>query len=197
LQYQKTFVESFRVSFQPPWSADMKKIFVYTMFLILAVSAGLNLIQFYNNYRISYISEIRKEAGRINSDGFSEVMGAYLQNVRDNTVDNARQQGKLEGIVSLVHKIPPQESEISSIWHAGYQRGLEQTDFVGEMNYEKGYTAGITKGREEYLKAVNNILNSGNDFKSSLQEFIKNSTKDQPEEKTNKESPPVKPMTGK
>lgn len=171
----------------------MKKILASTLLLILAVSVGVNLIQFYNNNKISYISEIRKEAGRINQEGFSEVMGAYLQNVRDNTVDNARQQGKLEGIVSLVHKIPPQESEISSIWHAGYQRGLEQTDFVGEMNYEKGYAAGITKGREEYLKAVNNILNSGNDFKSSLQDFIKNSNKQQNEEKPANENPPAKP----
>lgn len=160
----------------------MKKIFVYSLFLVLAASVGANLIQFYNNNKISYISEIRKEAGKLSQDGFAEVMGAYLQNVRDNTIDNAKQQGKLEGIVSLVHKIPPQESEISSIWHAGYQRGLEQTDFVSEMQFEKGYAAGITKGREEYLKAVNNILTSGNDFKSSLQEFIKNQTKDQKEE---------------
>lgn len=160
----------------------MKRIFGAVLAFAFVLSVGINLVQVYNNYKISHISEIRKESSNLSQEGFNEILASYIQNIRDNTVDNARQQGKLEGIISLVNRIPPQESEISSIWHSGYQRGLEQNEFVAEMNYDKGYAAGITKGREDSMKAINNIASSSTDFKAAFQDFMKNANKENTEE---------------
>jgi hypothetical protein len=70
-------------------------------------------------------------------------------------------QGRLDGIASVVYNIHPQQNEISGIWHAGYQRGLEQTNFVEEMGYEKGFSQGFQKGTNENMKAIQTILKSG------------------------------------
>lgn len=169
----------------------MRKIILSTLGLIVLVSVSTNLIQYYRSNNLSHLNQIKTEVGKISQDGFNDVLGLYIQNIRDNTIENAKQSGKLEGMISVVHKIPPQESEISSIWHAGYQRGLEQTDFVGEMQFEKGYREGVIKGREEYLKSINNILSSKEDFKKSLEDFAK---KNEMKEENTIEKKPANPI---
>jgi hypothetical protein len=100
-----------------------------------------------------------------------------MEGLRNNTVENAKQTGKLEGILSVAYRAAPQENEYSAVWHGGYERGLEQSNFVGELEYEKGYAAGLTKGRADYLQSINNILESKEDFKTALREFINSKNK--------------------
>ena len=33
----------------------------------------------------------------------------------------------------------PEDNEISSIWHSGYYRGMDQVEYVRTMAYEDGY----------------------------------------------------------
>ena len=40
-----------------------------------------------------------------------------------------------------------------------------------EMGFEKGYGQGVSKGREEYMKAINNILSGHDDVKTAIKEF--------------------------
>jgi len=48
---------------------------------------------------------------------------------------------------------------------------MEQTDFVGELQYEKGYGAGFTAGQRENMKAINTIISSGDNIQSALKKF--------------------------
>jgi hypothetical protein len=54
-------------------------------------------------------------------------------------MENAKGQGKIEGILSIVNNVKPEENEISSIWHSGYYRGMDQVDYVRTISYEEGY----------------------------------------------------------
>lgn len=172
----------------------LSSIIGYGMGALLCASIGVNLGQWYKNGKISLVSEVNRDRSRINEDALNEILLQYMDNVRNNTVEQAKQSGKLEGILSVAFRANPQENEYSAIWHGGYERGLEQTKFVGEMEFEKGYAAGLTKGREEYLKSINNILDSKEDFRTALKEFIAAKEKDAAKPQTQtKENEAVKP----
>ena len=140
----------------------------------LAASVGINVFQYQKTDTYSLLNDVNRDRSRINQDSLNEVLLGYMNDIRTNTLENARQSGKLEGILAVAFRANPAENEHSAIWHGGYERGLSQTDFVGEMQYEKGYQNGMIKGREEYLKSINNILDSKEDFKSALKDFINN-----------------------
>ena len=159
---------------------------------LLFTSAGFNVAQWYRTNQVSLVSEVNRDRSRINEDALNEILLQYMDNMRSNTVEQAKQSGKIEGILSVAYRATPQENEYSAIWHGGYERGLEQTKFVGEMEYEKGFADGLTKGREEYLKSINNILESKEDFKTALKEFIAAKQK-QEQQGATKEKNPEKP----
>lgn len=76
---------------------------------------------------------------RLQQSGYSELLYSQINGYRESLMDNARTQGKIEGILSLVNNVKPESNEISSIWHSGYYRGLDQVDYVREVSYEEGY----------------------------------------------------------
>jgi hypothetical protein len=145
--------------------------------VILTTSLGMNILQYYKTDKQSFLNEVNRDRSRINQDALNEVLLGYMEGLRNNTVENAKQTGKLEGILSVAYRAAPQENEYSAVWHGGYERGLEQSKFVGELEYEKGYAAGLTKGRADYLQSINNILESKEDFKTALREFINSQNK--------------------
>jgi hypothetical protein len=98
-------------------------------------------------------------------------------------------EGHNEAINSLVHKIDPKENMASNIWHMGYYRGLEQTDFVGEMKYEQGFSQGYQKGTSENMKAIHTIMKSGDNIKSAIEKFVENQI---PQEKPAQNDKPTK-----
>jgi hypothetical protein len=146
---------------------------------ILAVSLAGNGFQLYRQTRTQFLLDVEVKRSQINEDQINEFILSKRNGFADDTsaLEYAKMQGKVEGIISLVHNASPQSNEISSIWHAGYQRGLEQTDFVGEMNYEKGYAAGFQMGTNENMKAIQTILKSGDNVKSAIENFVNNQAK--------------------
>ncbi len=145
--------------------------------IALTASVGINILQYFQKDKQSFLNEVNRDRSRINQDALNEVILGYMDSVRNNTVENAKQTGRLEGILSVAYRAAPQDNEYSAVWHGGYERGLEQSKFVGEMEYEKGFAAGLAKGRADYLQSINNILESKEDFKTTLKEFINNQTK--------------------
>jgi hypothetical protein len=150
----------------------LSSIIGYGMGVLLFTSFSINVAQWYKTNQINLVSEVNRDRSRINEDALNEILLQYMDNVRNNTIEQAKQSGKLEGILAVAYRAAPQENEYSAVWHGGYERGLEQTKFIGEMEYEKGYAAGVNKGREDYLRSINNILDSKEDFKTALKEFV-------------------------
>jgi len=143
----------------------------FVMATMLCASAGANAYLAYQNTRSNFLQEVEKKRSTINDDMVNEMLWTRLNTYDQNQMEIARMQGYQEGINSLVHKIDPQQSQISNIWHAGYNRGLEQSNFMEEIGYEKGFSKGVDRGREEYMKAINNILTGKEDVKSAIKEF--------------------------
>lgn len=147
------------------------KTAVFTLAAILACSVGANGYLAYVSTKSNYMAEIETKRSRINNDMVNEMMWTRFNSYDQNQMELARMQGYNEGINAVVQKVDPQQSQISAIWHAGYQRGLEQSNFMEEMGFEKGYGQGVAKGREEYMKAINNILSGQEDVKTAIKEF--------------------------
>ena len=117
---------------------------------------------------------VESARNKINTDQINEFI---LQGNKpsffgdDNIAKIAETQGFLNGIESVVHNAAPQESEVSTIWHKGYERGLSQTEFIGEMEYEKGHANGFRQGQEENMKAIQTIIKSGDNVTNALKIF--------------------------
>lgn len=152
------------------------------------ISAGANTIQYYINTKQEMLLEIEVKRNQINTDQINEFIMTYGKSgsaFMDPSQDSkyADNQGFIRGILSVVTKASPQESEISSIWHNGYERGMSQTNFVGEMQYEKGYQSGFNIGQKETMKALSTIMKSGDNIQNAIKDFVDQQSK-RIEEKT-------------
>lgn len=166
----------------------------------LVASGAFNWLQYYRGTKIEMLLEIEKKRNEINTDQINEMVlstsrnrSAFADPAQD--VLFAENQGYLKGILAVVSKASPQESEISSIWHNGYERGLSQTEYVGEIQYEKGYQVGFNYGQKETMKALSTIMKSGDNIQTAIKDFVDNQVKKlddkqpapmQPTEKTGK-----------
>jgi flagellar biosynthesis/type III secretory pathway protein FliH len=161
----------------------------YTVFFgfVFATSLAANGIQYFQNIRTNFLLEVENKRSEINDDMIQEL--TYNLREKENNIQISRMEGHNEAINSLVHKIDPKENMVSNIWHMGYYRGLEQTDFVGEMKYEQGFSQGYQKGTNENMKAIHTIMKSGDNIKSAIEKFVENQI---PQEKPAQNDKPTK-----
>lgn len=149
-----------------------------TLGFIAAISIAVNGFQYYQNIRTNFLLEIETKRNSINQDQINEFILTNRNSAEtESSLEYTKMTGKIEGIQSVVHNAHPQQNEISSIWHAGYYRGLEQTDFVGEMKYEQGYSQGFQRGTNENMKAIQTILKSGDNIQSAIKNFVEEQSK--------------------
>lgn len=164
----------------------------YTLASLFAVALACNGFQYFRNSKQEMLLEIEKKRNEINTDQINEfILSSRNNGSYDISTDTkfAESQGFIRGILAVVTKASPQESEISSIWHSGYERGMSQTDFVGEMQYEKGYQSGFNIGQKETMKALSTIMKSGDNVQNAIKDFVENQYKKLDEKATD----PVKP----
>ena len=95
----------------------------YVVYAILACSV---LTNGYQIYRIDNMKSIQDLLMHVNS-------------VKNENMELAKNQGKIEGIISVVNNIKPESNDISAIWHSGYYRGMDQVEYVRLTSYEDGY----------------------------------------------------------
>lgn len=144
---------------------------------IFIVSLAANGFLYYKVNQANFYTNIEEKRGKINEDQLNDLLWTRMNDMQTQNVELARMQGYNEGIQAVAFNVPPHQNQISNIWHAGYNRGLEQTEFVGEMNYEKGYGAGFTMGQQENMKALSTIMKSGDNIQSALKQFMDNQLK--------------------
>lgn len=171
-----------------PRRGNMKTL-AFAMVACLACSVGANGYMAYQNTKSRFLYEIEQKRGKINEDMLNEVLWTRMNGGDQNQIELARMQGYNEGINALVHKVDPQQSQISAIWHAGYNRGLEQSQFIEEMGYEKGFANGVEKGRDEIWKAIDNLLQGKEDIQTAIKEFAKGKMKLNEESKAKPSDP--------
>ena len=131
--------------------------------------------------------DVEAKRSQINEDMTNEIFMSRFNTIDNNQIEIAKIQGYNEGILACAFKLDPKESQISNIWHSGYARGLEQTAFVEEMGYEKGYASGFQTGQKENMKAIQTILKSGDNVQKALEKFANELQTKKTEEKETKE----------
>lgn len=114
----------------------MEKALIYSF---LAISIGANIVQQYKIGNYGMYSDLMNQKDSFTQNGYSELLISHLNGIKTEQMEVAKNQGKIEGILSVVNNARPEENEISSIWHSGYYRGLNQVEDVRAMAYEDGY----------------------------------------------------------
>ena len=118
----------------------------YAIYLQGKVTELENLLQ---------LSDMRSN---INESWANDLTWSVMNN---QTKDMLKQQGRIEGLVSAID--PETKSEYSTMWHEGYQRGLNQTEDTIEMVEKRAYKEGYNQALEKSGKTLekSEIIPSG------------------------------------
>ena len=118
----------------------------YAIYLQGKVTELENLLQ---------LSDMRSD---INESWANDLTWSVMNN---QTKDMLKQQGRIEGLVSAID--PDTKNEYSTMWHEGYQRGLDQTEDTIEMVEQRAYKEGYNQALEKSGKTLeeSEIIPSG------------------------------------
>ena len=125
-------------------SRKEKTMSSYVGFGLLGVVAlglgGINAYQYSTSKRIEFLYECEKERSRINDDQIRDNILKMIGDIREQNVDIARSQGRMDGIIAAINNMKIDDgNEYSRIWHEGYYRGTSQAEYLAESSYESGY----------------------------------------------------------
>lgn len=160
---------------------------------ILALSlGGLNAYQYSSSKRIEFLFECERERARINDDQMRDNLVKMIGDMRDQNMEIARGQGRIDGIISAINNIKMEDgNEYSRVWHDGYYRGTSQAEYVAESSYEAGYHKATEDGhctaktdvkiRESAKEAAASIMK-----KDQNQPIVNKSEEKKVEQKTEK-----------
>lgn len=102
---------------------------------VVGISLVANGIQWWKIENLEIISKAQIVEEQINDDNFRDLLSGLLKN--DN-LEGMKNQGKLEGMLTVIANKKPDDTEFNQIWHAGYQRGLDQNKDTYDIAYKKG-----------------------------------------------------------
>lgn len=103
---------------------------------------------FYQSHQINNLEILaRLDAGReaINDDNFRDVL---MNTMNQNALENQKSQGRIEGILAVIGKQKPDETEWSAIWHEGYNRGMNQNKEYADSSYQRGREDALKDAKE-------------------------------------------------
>jgi len=84
------------------------------------------------NTRLNNMLELSDMRSELSQEWTNEVTFSLLNKLNDNQEEGMRNQGRMEGIVEYLTN----PKDYHSVWHEGYQRGLNQSEEMAKM--EKG-----------------------------------------------------------
>ena len=114
-------------------------LFAFVATVAATLSIGYNLALQSQISRLNTMRDLSRERDRIVDDTFNEMIMSYMNNTHEKLNELGYQQGRIEGMSIAAQNYPPEKNAHSAIWHAGYERGLEQVNYVRESSYEDGY----------------------------------------------------------
>lgn len=103
------------------------------------LSIGYNVILQWQINKFNTMRDLAQERDRLLNDTFQEMLMTHMNNTREKLGEISYQQGKIEGMATAAQNLPPEKNAHSAIWHAGYERGLQQVEFIEETAYTNGY----------------------------------------------------------
>jgi len=107
----------------------------WAILAVVMISVFVNMVQWWKIETLEVISKAQIVEEQINDDNFRDLLSGLLKNDSQESIKN---QGKLEGMITVISNKKPDDTEFNQIWHAGYQRGLDQTKDTYEIAFKKG-----------------------------------------------------------
>ena len=84
------------------------------------------------NTRLNNMLELSDMRSELSQEWTNEVTFSLLNKLNDNHEEGMRNQGRMEGIVDYLTK----PEDYQSVWHEGYQRGLNQSEEMARIEKE-------------------------------------------------------------
>jgi len=114
-------------------------IFAIVTSIAAVASVGFNIIQQEQINRLTMFKEVTKEKESLVYDSLNEILLSRMNEVREQNIENARNQGRIEGMFSVAVNLPPDQNLASAYGHEWYYKGLSQAEFMENEAYVKGY----------------------------------------------------------
>ena len=84
------------------------------------------------NNRLNNMLKLSDMRSNLSQEWTNEVTFSLLNKLNDNHEDGLRTQGRLEGIVEYISNT----KDYQSVWHEGYQQGLNQSEEMAKIEKE-------------------------------------------------------------
>jgi|LULG01.1.fsa_nt_gb hypothetical protein len=108
------------------------KMLVPTLCVAIATMVNYGIYIEGKNAHLKRLVELSDARSEINQEWANEITHIMLNKLSQDNEDGLRSQGRMEGIVEYLTN----PKDYHSVWHEGYQRGLDQREEMAKM--EKG-----------------------------------------------------------
>ena len=99
--------------------------------------------------RLEELLKLSDMRSNVNETWANDLTWSVMNN---QTKDMLKQQGRIEGLVSAIN--PEVKDDYSTVWHEGYQRGLDQTEDTINMAEKRAYEEGYKRALEKAGKTL-------------------------------------------
>jgi len=118
-----------------------KNLAISSLIFVTFALAGYAIYQNSRIQNLGFVNTLNASGSKLNDDNFRDVLFTMLHDLRNNTIENSKSIGKVEGILAVISNQKPNSNEWTKIWHEGYYRGMNQIEDVGAAEYVRGYHA--------------------------------------------------------
>ena len=107
-----------------------------------------------HNDNLKHMVEMSNLHAKISEGMADELLYKHVMNLNNDNKAILTQQGKLEGILAVMRN----EEEYTTSWHEGYERGLNQTDDMLSVEYDRGYHSGIKDANSHLISPDHPVI---------------------------------------
>jgi len=112
--------------------------------IVIATLVNYGVYQHSENAHLQRLVELSDTRSDINQEWANEITHVMLNKLSSENEEGMRNQGRMEGIVDYLTN----PKEYHSVWHEGYQRGLNQSIEMAKMEKESDENAPFTTPRK-------------------------------------------------
>lgn len=118
-----------------------KNLIISCLIFATCALAAFSIYQHNRIEQLAMVNTLNQSGSKLNDDNFRDVYFTVLHDLRNNTIENSKNIGRVEGILSAISNQKPDSNDFTKIWHDGYYRGMNQIEDVSAAEYVRGYHA--------------------------------------------------------
>tara|TARA_R110002012_G_scaffold269906_4_gene454117 strand:- start:323 stop:859 length:537 start_codon:yes stop_codon:yes gene_type:complete len=132
----------------------MKNFTIVLAVLVLSVVAHYTVYLQGQNGTLKQMVQMANLHAKISEEMSDEILYSNVLNLNNDNKEILTQQGKIEGVLSVMRN----EEDYSVSWHDGYERGLNQTEDMLSMEYDRGYHSAMKDANAHLISPDHPII---------------------------------------